>query len=81
MGRLLAWPCLQCPIESGLPLKDLTNVTAIDRSIEKPRIGALERGPESIRGDVIDVLTIDCSLTGVVEGFDALVANLADFFL
>ena len=56
-------------------------MTAIDRSIEKPRIGALERGPESIRGDVIDALTIDCSLTGVVEGFDALVANLADFFL
>ena len=30
---------------------------------------------------MIDVLTSDCSLTGVVEGFDALVADFTDFSL
>ena len=30
---------------------------------------------------MLDVLTIDCFLTGVVKGFDALVADFTDFFL
>ena len=39
----------------------------------------LERRPVSIGGDAIDVLTIDCSLTGAAEGFDALDADFTYF--